>query len=140
MQFNFGVAPQASTGTPPSPDPTIDLLRQLLEVQKELLATHKAMLAAMDHNARWRALIHRWREEFPTLPEAAKQALPILEKTYGAVLNNLVEDLGDKGQEGLDNDFALQEFLDRYGMRLGQMSQLLNLVTPLAELMSNEPT
>ena len=33
----------------------------------------------------------------------------------------------------IDNDFALQEFLDRYGMRLAQLGTILNLVAPLAE-------
>ena len=33
----------------------------------------------------------------------------------------------------LQNDFALQEFLDRHGMRLGQLGHLLNLLGPLSE-------
>ena len=33
----------------------------------------------------------------------------------------------------LDTDFALQEFLDKYGMRLAQLGTILNLVAPLAE-------
>ena len=37
------------------------------------------------------------------------------------------------GNGALDNDFALQEFLDRYGMRLAQLGTILNLVAPLAE-------
>lgn len=137
MQFDFGVSGvPSSTGAPPSTDPAVDLLRQLLEAQKETLAAHKAMLAAMDHSVRWRALVNRWRTEFPNLPEVARQALPVLEKSYGALLSNLVEELRDKAEEGLDNEFALQDFLDRYGMRVSQMSQLMNLVSPLAEFVS----
>jgi hypothetical protein len=137
MQFDFGVSGTPSpTGGPPSADGATELLRQILEAQRETLQVYKAMMAAMDHNARWRALLNRWREEFPTLPEGARQALPVLEKAYGGLLSNLVEELRDKGQEGLDNEFALQDFLDRYGMRLSQMSQILNLVSPLAEFVS----
>ncbi len=132
MQFDIGMPVQP----PPPGDSPTELLRQLLEVQRETLAVQKTMLAAMDGNLRWRTLLQRWREEFPALPAMARDSLPILEKAYASVLSSLVEDLRDKGQDGIDNDFAMQEFLDRYGMRLGQLSQLLNLVSPLAEMTS----
>ena len=134
MEFQFGV-PQPQQDTPAPPDAsTTELLRQLLEVQKEVLAVQKTMLAAMDGNARWRMLLNRWREDFPSLSDAARDTLPLLEKAYAGILSSLVEDLRDRGMDGIDNDFALQEFLDRYGMRLGQMSHLLSLVSPLAEM------
>src|SRR5687768_5522096 len=98
MQFDFGVTgTPSSTGAPPPADPNTDLLKQLIELQKETLAAQRAMLQAMDHNARWRALLNRWRSEFPNLPEIARQALPVLERSYGALLSNLVEELRDKG-------------------------------------------
>jgi hypothetical protein len=59
--------------------------------------------------------------------------LPILEQTYGRLITDLTEHLAANGDDPLDNDFSLQEFLDRYGMRLGQLGTILNLVAPLAE-------
>ena len=95
----------------------------------------------MDGNARWRTLLNRWREDFPILSQSARDILPILERAYAGILSSLVEDLRDRGADGIDNEFALQEFLDRFGMRLGQMSHLLNLVSPLAEMaQQNEPS
>jgi hypothetical protein len=134
MQFQFGVPQPQPSDPPPAQDSTTELLRQMLDVQKELLTVHKAMLAAMDGNARWRMLLNRWREDFPALSQSARDALPVLEKAYAGILSSLVEDLSDRGEDCIDNEFALQEFLDRYGMRLGQMSHLLNLVSPLAEM------
>jgi len=140
MQFQFGMTPSPNEPVPPAGDSATELLRQLLEAQKELVAVQKAMLQAMDGNARWRQLIQRWQSEFPTLSAVAKDALPLLERAYTSMLNSLVEELQEKGSDGLENDFALQEFLDRYGMRLGQLSHLLNLVAPLAEMTAqNEP-
>jgi hypothetical protein len=78
-------------------------------------------------------LMARWREDFPMLPEGCRHALPILEKAYGSLVAALVEELEDQGPEALDSEFALQDFLDRYGMRLGQLGNILNLVGPLAE-------
>jgi hypothetical protein len=141
MEFQFSV-PQPPQQLIPPPEPSAtELLRQVLEVQKETLAVQKCMLAAMDGNARWRSLLNRWREEFPNLAHAARDVLPVLEKAYAGILSSLVDDLGERGLDGIDNDYALQEFLDRFGMRLGQMSHLLNLVAPLAEMtQQNEPS
>src|SRR4051794_19332030 len=119
---------------PPAPPPTsevADLLRQILEVQREQLAYQRAAAAAHDMTARWRAYLSRWQQEFPGLSEGCRKAMPLLERCYGQLISDLTERLTD--DDGLDNDFALQEFLDRYGMRLAQLGTILNLVAPLAE-------
>jgi hypothetical protein len=117
---------------PPVPD-TVDLLRQILEVQREQLAQQRAAAAAHDLGARWRAYIARWQTEFPNLSDSCRKAMPLLERAYARMILELTERLNDEG-EGLDNDFTLSDILDRYGMRLAQLGTLLNLVGPLAEL------
>jgi hypothetical protein len=137
MQSHFVVS---STPAPVAPKPVdnnlgdvAEVLRLSLEVQREQLAQLKQSAAAQDASGRWRALMARWREEHPSLPEGCKLALPILERAYGGLVAALVEELRDQGPDALDSEFALQDFLDRYGMRLGQLGNILNLVGPLAE-------
>jgi hypothetical protein len=126
--------PQTAPVNPPDANtPPAELLRQILEVQKQHLAHAQAWAAANDPGARWRALVARWREDFPALPETCREVLPTLERAYGAILMSLVEELRQQGHDALDNEFALQDFLDRYGMRLGQLGNILNLVAPLSE-------
>ncbi len=137
--FNFQIeTPGIPSTTAPSPSPvvsteTVEILRQLLEVQREQLTYLRASAAAHDTSGRWRAFLNRWQEEFPNLSETCRKALPILEQCYGKLIAELTEHLSSSGSEALDNDFTLQEFLDRYGMRLGQLGTILNLVSPLAE-------
>jgi hypothetical protein len=127
---------------PPSDQPsqpvitTNDLLRELIAIQRDQLNQLRA--SAQDAGARWRALLARWKENFPQLPEACRDALPILERAYGGILAALTEELRQNGDDALDSDFALQDFLDRYGMRLGQIGNILNLVAPLAEAASSQ--
>ncbi len=83
--------------------------------------------------ARWRSFLSRWQQDFPDLAEGCRKALPHLERCYGQLIRDLTEKLTDEDQS-LDNDFALQEFLDRFGMRLAQLGTILNLVAPLAEV------
>ena len=137
MQFQFDIAstyPTTSEASSSSPTPAnvemLALLRQILEVQREHLSF---LRATHDANARWRAFLARWREDFPELPESCQQALPILERSYSALISELADYLRQDGTETLDTDFALQEFLDKYGMRLAQLGTILNLVGPLAE-------
>jgi hypothetical protein len=128
--FNPQTAP---VNAPDANTPPAELLRQILEVQKQHLAHAQAWAAANDPGARWRALVARWRQDFPELPATCRQVLPTLERAYGAILVSLVEELRQQGHDALDNEFALQDFLDRYGMRLGQLGNILNLVAPLSE-------
>ena len=41
--------------------------------------------------------------------------------------------LTDEDAEGIDDEFSLGEFLDRYGMRLAQLGNVLNVLGPLAD-------
>lgn len=139
MHFSFDVAgpvqPQAPI-TPRQaevPADALELLRQILEVQKEQLHLSRAMVIANDGGHRWRTFLSRWNEQFPDIAAACKQVLPQIERAYMEIMNELSERLRDDGPHALDNEFDLSEFLDKYGMRLGQLGQIMNLVTPIAE-------
>jgi hypothetical protein len=148
MNFQIDVTSnlaKSATEPPPAPaavpSPEIaDLLRQILEVQKEQLAYQRAAAAAHDMTSRWRAFLSRWQQEFPFLSEDCRRAMPALERAYGRMIAELSERLNAE-DDALDTDFALQDFLDRYGMRLAQLGTILNLVAPLAEASTpGEPT
>ena len=121
------------TAAPPTVE-TVDLLRQILEVQREQLVSLRSSVAAHDMASRWRAFLSRWQQDFPELSGACQKAVPILERTYGKLITELTDHLSQSGDDALDNDFTLQEFLDRFGMRLAQLGTILNLVAPLAEV------
>jgi hypothetical protein len=132
QQIDVTAIAPAAPPVPAEPAATTnDLLRELLSVQREQLNQLRA--TAQDAGARWRALLARWKETYPQLPDACREALPILERAYGGILAALTEELRQGGEDALDSEFALQDFLDRYGMRLGQIGNILNLVAPLAE-------
>jgi hypothetical protein len=138
MNFQIDVtstlpATPAEAPHPVSTPETVEVLRQILEVQREQLAYQKAAAAAHDVGSRWRAFLGRWKEDFPGLSEACRKALPALERSYGQLIVELTDHINAEESGSLDNDFALQEFLDRYGMRLAQLGTILNLVGPLAD-------
>jgi hypothetical protein len=132
MHFQFEVNP---TTPVPAVEPSasslqVELLRQILDVQKEQL---KQLRSSHDMGGRWKAFLTRWQEEFPDLSVACRKALPAIERAYGKLMADLTDTVCQEEGDALDTDFALQEFLDRYGMRLAQLGTILNLVGPLAE-------
>jgi hypothetical protein len=151
MQFQFDTS-QQRLPPPPAPQPgdiTQELLRQLLEAQRDSAAQQRELLtqilavqqeilnqaraAAADAQARWRNLLSRWQEQHPEFANHCRQAYPLVEKAYVGLLVAMAEETAQQGDDALDNDFSVQDFLDRYGMRVGQMSHLLSVLGPLAE-------
>ena len=138
MHFQFEVSSQgvtraAARGARGTDDAT-ELLRELLEVQREQLQLLRQSAAVHDAGSRWKAFLARWQDDFAHLPGACKQVLPQLEKAYITLISDLTAYLREQGHDSLDSEFALSEFLDRYGFRLNQMGSILNLVGPLAEI------
>ena len=130
----YVMPPVFATVEQPSPPPgeVADLLRQLLAVQQEQVGLLKAQLAHHDSTPRWRAFLARWEAEFPGLGSACRQALPAVERAYLALLRELTERL-TADPEHLTDEFVLSEFLDRYGLRLGQLGNIMGQLVPLAE-------
>jgi hypothetical protein len=138
MTTQFDVTPFASTVPQPSKDVAagpemIGLLRQILDTQREQLNFLRALVSFHDAGSRWRAFLTRWKNDFPELADGCRETVPILERTYATMIAELADNLRQNDAGTLDNDFALQDFLDRYGMRLAQLGTVLNLVAPLAE-------
>ncbi|HLW64632.1 MAG TPA: hypothetical protein VKS79_04880 [Gemmataceae bacterium] len=139
MHFQFDVS--AVSAAPAGLDSTIlpgheitDLLRQLLDAQREQVALLRNNAAAHDSGQRWRAVLSRWQNDFANLPSACKRVLPQLERAYITLIADLTDRIQDEGDDAIGNEFALGEFLDRFGMRLNQLGSILTLVGPLADI------
>ncbi len=144
MHFQFIVAPPTPALNPPAPpaaEGSSELLRQMLEVQREQLTLmqEKAEAAESDGNgARWRNFFARWHEEYPELPITLRDVLPAVEKAFIRLVDEMTSVLKDEDSGNLDNDFSLGEFLDRYAMRTGQLGTILNLLGQMADASREE--
>lgn len=133
------VMPPLLTGPAPAvaaPDELADLLRQLIAVQQEQVSLIRARAANQDTTSRPRALLARWADEFPGIGGACKQVLPALERAYLGLVREVTEKVAE--DDVLANEFALTEFLDRYGMKLIQLGNIMGQLVPLADASSTE--
>jgi len=138
MHFQFQVAPPNASAIPDPPalvssNETNDLLRQLIEAQREQIGLLRAMVAVHDNTSRWRAFLARWQSDYPDVGSQCRTMMPMIERAYMGMIADLLEMLNRDGAETLENEFTLNEFLDRYGVRLGQLGGIVSLISPLAE-------
>jgi len=140
MHFQFIVAPPTPSLTPPAAPPTestTDLLRQLIEIQRDQLGLLQASSTSPregdGHVVRWRHFFERWKEDFPRLPGAFRSVLPSVERAYLRLMEEMVDHLADEDRNGLEDDFSLGEFLDRFAIRANQVGSILNLLGQMVE-------
>jgi histidine ammonia-lyase len=141
MQFQFQVtatSPAVSEAAVDSLDRShglfLELLREIRDAQREQVALLRQQAASQDVSHRWRAFLDRWQDDFGSLPQACRRVLPHLERAYMTLIAELTQHLEEQGEDTTNNDFALSEFLDRFGVRLSQLGAILSLVGPLAEI------
>ena len=119
------------------PSPNADLLRELIEVQREQLSVLRAQQAATDERARWRGMHARHADDFPHLPGECRTVLPLVEKAYLAAVAQLTAELADPDADMAD--FQVTEMLDRHVPRLGQLWSVLTQVSQLAAVAPVDP-
>ena len=118
---------------------TVDILRQMVELQREQIGLMRAQQAASDDKARWQTFYNRWSAEFPELPGRCKSVLPSVERAYLELMRDVSDRLGGEDAVDLESEFALAEFLDKYGVRLAQLGNVLGQVGHLAHVTPPDP-
>jgi hypothetical protein len=126
--FNLPEAPAPTTASEVG-----DLLRHLIDGQRDQTGLLRGLLASQDQSPKWKALLARWHDEFPNVGSSCRAVLPAVERVFLTMVNEVTEKLSDSSADELESDYALGEFLDRYGTRLNQLAGIINQLTPLAE-------
>jgi hypothetical protein len=133
----FVAPPNLKLPSAPSSSPSdvesAELLRQLVELQREQVGLARAAAVAADSQTRWRNFLGRWQHEFPEIGPACKEVLPVIERTYLRIIQELADRLRGDDADDLDNEYVLAEFLDRYGMRLTQLGTIVGQLSPIAD-------
>jgi len=112
---------------------TADLLRQLIDVQREQLQLSRAVAMNNDAGARWRRFLDKWQAEYPDVATQCKTVLPAVERMYLSMIQDLTERLSGEDVDDLESEYVLNEFLDKYGTRLNQLSVIINQLSPIAD-------
>jgi len=118
----------------------VGLQSQMLEVQRQILQNqqHQLELAreatqvAREQRARQIAELERWQVGHDPVLDQCRVSLGQLEQVHAALMGELVNHVADNYENLVDGDFALTDFVDKFGPRLAHLNTMLAVLRPLA--------
>ncbi len=109
------------------------LLREMLAVQKRSCDILAEVLKHVSLQQRQRAAeLKAWRENNPAVARACRRAAESLSQVHTEFLTGLAEEAAENAEDFADSDYALGEFIDRYGPRLAHFNGVMQLLSQLA--------
>ncbi len=112
----------------------IELLRQLVagqQRQNELLAEMAQVTVGM-HKQRASEL-QQWKDANPRLAKACRRAAESLNLAQTRFLETIAEEIEANGENLVDGEFMLHEFVDRFGPRLAHLNGVLQVLAQLSD-------
>ena len=112
---------------------SIELQRQSLEHQhQQLELAREAAQFVREQRARQVAELERWQAGHQAALEPSREALTRLEQVHAALMVDLAAYVDDNHENLVEGDFALSDFVDRFGPRLAHLNTMLAILRPLA--------
>jgi len=108
------------------------LLREIVVTQRKSVDLLLELLNQVSLQQRQRvAELKAWKEANPQLAQACRRAAESLSKVHTEFLSGLAQEAADNADDFSDSEYALGEFIDRYGPRLAHFNGVLQLFAQL---------
>ena len=123
--------PQQKNNSPQSE--VVAVLREILVTQKKSCDLLSDVLKHVSFQQRQRtAELQTWRENNPYVAQACRKAAKGLANVHTDFLTTLAEEAAESAEDFTDSEYALGEFIDRYGPRLAHFNGVMQLLSQLA--------
>lgn len=111
----------------------IDLLQQLVIGQDRQNTLLEELVQQNNAAQKQRSSeLGQWKDANPGLARRCRTAAETLSRVQNEFLHNLTDDVTDNEDCLLDGEFALNEFVDRYGPRLAHLNGVLQVLSQLS--------
>lgn len=111
---------------------TLEVQRQILDTQKQQLElTKETVQVSREQRSRQFAELERWQQSHEGVVSDCKEALGQLEQVHSALMGDLANYVADHHENLVEGDFALSDFVDRFGPRLAHLNTMLAVLRPL---------
>jgi hypothetical protein len=109
------------------------MLRDLVVLQHRSCELLTELLNQVSLQQRQRtAELKAWRDANPQLAKSCRRAADSLAKVHTEFLAGIAREAADSAEDFTDSEYALGEFIDRYGPRLAHFNGVLQLFAQLA--------
>jgi hypothetical protein len=122
----------ASTDAPAGALEQAHVLREILvalDRQNELL--EELVTNTSQHQRQRENELKKWRQENPHLAKNCRTAVNSLSQIHAGLLESMTNDINADADDMLEGDYALNEFVDRYGPRLAHLTGMLHILSQL---------
>lgn len=111
---------------------TARLLRDMVSLQTKACELLTELVNQVSLQQRQRvAELKAWKEANPELAASCRQAAESLAKVHTEFLATIARDAAENAEDFTDSEYALGEFIDRYGPRLAHFNGVLQLFAQL---------
>ena len=112
---------------------TLEVQRQTLEIQRQQLElSRESAQINREQRARQIAELERWQTGHESVLDHCKESLSNLEQVHASLMRELANYVSENHENLIDGDFALTDFVDRFGPRLAHLNTMLAVLRPLA--------
>jgi len=135
MYTQVDVTPGAAhpTASAHSATEQTELLREVLAAQdrtNEILEELVGIMATA-HKQRLQEL-HQWKNANPRLANSCRDAAEALSRVQVEYLERMTEEISDTAEDMTCGEFALNEFVDRFGPRLAHLNGVIQVLAQLS--------
>jgi hypothetical protein len=134
-QLDISASSVASGSNPAlnaDPNETNRLLRDMIALQMKSCELLAELVNQVSLQQRQRvAELKAWKEANPELAASCRQAAESLSKVHTEFLAGIARDAAENAEDFTDSEYALGEFIDRYGPRLAHFNGVLQLFAQL---------
>ena len=112
---------------------TLEVQRQQLDAQRQQLElAREAAQFNRDQRARQVAELEKWQAGHERVIDQCRDSLGQLEQVHAALMGELASYVDEHHENLVEGDFALSDFVDRFGPRLAHLNTMLAVLRPLA--------
>lgn len=112
---------------------SLEFQRQSLELQRQQVElVRESTQVAREQRSRQAADLERWQQGHSAVLDQCKTALGQLEQVHASLMREMADYVEDNHENLVEGDFALSDFVDRFGPKLAHLNTMLAVLRPLA--------
>lgn len=109
------------------------IMREMLHVQQRQTQLLEELVAQVNAGQKQRmGELNAWKQANPAIAKQCRHAAEALSKVQTEYLRNISDEVVFSEENLMDGEFALNEFVDRFGPRLVQLNGVLQVLSQLA--------